>query len=77
MYKENNVLEIIKKRRPRQAGHAQRSQNPLLGGSVETEPDIEKTIRKTKNEIKNVVKKNVEALGGGLNGKFLMMNRDN
>jgi len=75
MYNEKNMVEIIKKRRLRWAGHAVRSQNSLIRVMLEQNPVERRQLERSTFIWEDTVKKDIEALGG-LNWKDLAMNRD-
>lgn len=75
IYNENNIVETIKKRRKRWAGHSMRIQNSLLRVVLKENPVGKRPSERQKLTRVDLVKRDVEDLGGGENWKDLTTNR--
>lgn len=76
-YKENNILETVKKKRLRWALHARKSQNSLLRTVLVQNPIGKRPLGRLKMRLEDVVMKDIVSLGGEPNWKLLAMDRDN
>jgi hypothetical protein len=76
IFNEKNIVETIKKKRLRWAGHAMRSQNSLLRMVLEQNPVGKRPLERPKLRWEDLVKRDIEDLGGGANWKDLAMDRD-
>ncbi|KAL4098015.1 hypothetical protein QTP88_022689 [Uroleucon formosanum] len=76
LYGNVDILEVIRSRRLRWAGHAWRSQNPLLHAVMEQNPVGKRPLGRPRIRWEDVVKKDVEQLGGCSNWRNLALNRE-
>jgi len=76
LYGSADIFEVIRSRRLQCAGHAWRSQNPLLHAVIEQNPVGKRILGRPRMRWENVVKKDVEQLGGGSNWRNLALDRE-
>ncbi|KAL4123306.1 hypothetical protein QTP88_015504 [Uroleucon formosanum] len=76
LYGNADIVEVIRSRRLRWAGHAWRSQNPLLHAVMEQNPIGKRPLGRPRMRWEDVVKKDVERLGGCSNWRMLALDRE-
>jgi hypothetical protein len=76
LYSNADIVEVIRSRRLRWAGHAWRSQNPLLHAVMEQNPIGKRPLGRPRMRWEDVVKKDVERLGGCSNWRMLALDRE-
>ncbi|KAL4154026.1 hypothetical protein QTP88_001859 [Uroleucon formosanum] len=76
LYGNADIVEVMRSRRLRWAGHAWRSQNPLLHAVMEQNPIGKRPLGRPRMRWEDVVKKDVERLGGCSNWRMLALDRE-
>jgi hypothetical protein len=76
LYGSSGILEVIRSRRLRWAGHAWRSRNPLLHAVIEQNPVGKRPLGRPRMRWEDVIKKDVEQMGGGSNWRNLALDRE-
>lgn len=69
-------LDTIKSRKLQWAGHAWRSQNPLLRMTMEVNPEGKRHLERSRLRLEDVVKRDVKSLNGGLDWKLRIRTTD-
>jgi len=76
LFQKPNILNIIQSRRLQWAGHAWRSQNPLLHVVLTENPKGKRPFGRPRLRWEDVIKKDVEALNGGPDWKAKAADRE-
>jgi hypothetical protein len=77
LFHKPSILETIKNRRLIWAGHAWRSQNPLIRMVLEENPNGKRPLGRPRRRWEDGVRDDVKALGGGEDWRLQASNREN
>jgi hypothetical protein len=77
LFRKPSILETIKNKRLAWAGHAWRSQNPLIRIVLEENPTGKRPLGRPRLRWEDVVRNYVKALGRGIEWRIQAANREN
>lgn len=74
LYQKPNIVEAIRNKKLKWAGHSWRNRNPLLRTVLEKDPADKRPVGRPRMRWEDVVKNYVEELGGGTGWKVRATN---
>jgi len=77
LFHKPSILETIKNKRLLWAGHAWRSQNPLIRMVLEENPTGKRPLGRPRRRWEDGVRDDVKALGGGVDWRLQASDREN